>query len=202
MCKVFYSFGVQLGNDGFISSNYPLLLTLQEIQASEIVLNYYSENADVPGRRLRSVSVEDTFAPGINSAPWESLWTSTPTQSVCHLQRGRHSKSRRKKTASSQQLPIHSSYTVEPKNARKRLHTKNGANAKLLRLLSNIPRLVRYDTITFLDANLEIILDDAAQHHYEFRSIHYYRLLGAGQRHRQEQEYTLQACLDIANIYI
>ncbi|KAK0635284.1 hypothetical protein B0T17DRAFT_612173 [Bombardia bombarda] len=58
-------------------------------------------------------------------------------------------------------VPIHSSRAVEPKKAGKRLYTKKGTNAKLLRLLSNIPRLVRYDAITFLNVNLEIILNDS-----------------------------------------
>lgn len=56
--------------------------------------------------------------------------------------------------------PIRSSRAVQPQNAGRRLYTKKRTNAKLLRLLSNIPKLVRYDAISFLDANLEIVLDD------------------------------------------
>ena len=57
-------------------------------------------------------------------------------------------------------LNVSDGTTNQPQNVGKKLYTKKGANGKLRRLLNNIPRLVRHDAITFLDANLEIVLED------------------------------------------
>ncbi|KAK3934041.1 hypothetical protein QBC46DRAFT_429375 [Diplogelasinospora grovesii] len=55
--------------------------------------------------------------------------------------------------------PIHSSRAV-PTKAGKRLYYTKKTNAKLLRLLNNLPRLVRDEAITFFDANMENFLGD------------------------------------------
>jgi hypothetical protein len=96
----------------------------------------------------------------IYSALWGTLWTSAPTQSVCRPQRGAPQQVPTEGNRKPLAVPIRNLRALRAKNAGKRLYTKKRTNAKLLRLQTNIPRLVRHDAITFLDAILEIVLDE------------------------------------------